>query len=522
MVCYYPHSRLFVAPRRTLALAGPHIHVLDSASGHLLSSTQLDTPIRCAAVDPSYSYLASCGDDKQLRVWKLDTLDLVNQRELPKRPTAIEFVRDAQTIIVSDKFGDVFSYPIEYTPLTETQKPRALSSHQNPSGGTLVLGHTSVLTSFLLSQDERYIITADRDEHIRVSWYPQGYVIEMYCLGHLKYVSAIHIAPSAPSTLVSGGGDPVLKVWDWMSGTVQYEVPILETVRPFIVVSAKSKRGGDDDEDELQSSPKGIKGKQAVVGEEKEKETLTEITEEDDSAPKTPQQPRQVLVIHKIASLRHAGGLHLLFNAVGATALFACPLKPNATIQSFDFQKPVLDFAVSENGFIWTLLDGSWTSSGEGDQTTSMIRALQLTTSGELAELSSTELGSYAALLTSLNTTCLRQTTAEEIKKLDFYTDLTWLPKYNEGIDSEGGGNKSDPTSSELPSQPENDQGQEKELTKRELGRLKNKRKVLARAQEAADRVLDDINEGAVEMRGAAEPATKKGKVEHENSMDVD
>ena len=60
------------------------------------------------------------------------------------------------------------------------------TSHENQSGGSLVLGHVSLLTTALLSQDGRYVITADRDEHIRVSWYPQGYCIESYCLGHKK------------------------------------------------------------------------------------------------------------------------------------------------------------------------------------------------------------------------------------------------------------------------------------------------------------------------------------------------
>ena len=67
------------------------------------------------------------------------------------------------------------------------QQRDALSSHENPSGGELILGHASPLNAFLLTNDEKYIVTADRDEHIRVSWYPKGYNIEMYCLGHLKY-----------------------------------------------------------------------------------------------------------------------------------------------------------------------------------------------------------------------------------------------------------------------------------------------------------------------------------------------
>lgn len=90
-----------------------------------------------------------------------------------------------------------YSYPLEYVPKSATEsedasmetesKPRnQIISHENPSGGNLVLGHTSLLTSFLLTEDEQYIVSADRDEHIRVSWYPQGYVIERYCLGHKK------------------------------------------------------------------------------------------------------------------------------------------------------------------------------------------------------------------------------------------------------------------------------------------------------------------------------------------------
>ena len=92
----------------------------------------------------------------------------------------------------------VFSYIFAITffryPLTPVPKPQPetdvkrdlLISHDNPSDGHLILGHTSLLTSFCLPSDEKYIITADRDEHIRVSWYPQGYCIENYCLGHEK------------------------------------------------------------------------------------------------------------------------------------------------------------------------------------------------------------------------------------------------------------------------------------------------------------------------------------------------
>ena len=36
--------------------------------------------IRCAVLDRSGKYLATSGDDKQLRLWEIDRLRLVNQR----------------------------------------------------------------------------------------------------------------------------------------------------------------------------------------------------------------------------------------------------------------------------------------------------------------------------------------------------------------------------------------------------------------------------------------------------------
>ena len=189
-----------------------------ASSGDQLAEAVLPSPVRCVAVDDTFTYLASCGDDKLLSLWRIDSLQLINQRYflrfspvpfslyLQRTTKTSDSYRVHKTSAGNRRLGQVwrriqvylhhlcstispshlFSYPLEYTPLSEKQKRDALSSHENPSDGTLILGHTSVLTSFLLTKDERYIITADRDEHIRVSWYPKGFVVEMYCLGHEK------------------------------------------------------------------------------------------------------------------------------------------------------------------------------------------------------------------------------------------------------------------------------------------------------------------------------------------------
>ncbi len=54
----------------------------------------------------------------------------------------------------------------------------------------------------------------------------------------------------APSQLVTGGGDPVLKLWDWMSGELLCNVPVRESVEPFIVVKAPISRYGRSDDDD--------------------------------------------------------------------------------------------------------------------------------------------------------------------------------------------------------------------------------------------------------------------------------
>ena len=154
-----------------------------------------------------------------------------NFRELPKKPTQALIARDQQTILVADKFGDVFryarshnlrvkaiskhafySYPLHPVPTNtenddKKEEVSEFTPHENQSGGTLVLGHVSLLTAALLSQVGRHIITADRDEHIRVSWYPQGYCIESYCLGHKKY-GELALLDAAISSLSSKDSFP--------------------------------------------------------------------------------------------------------------------------------------------------------------------------------------------------------------------------------------------------------------------------------------------------------------------------
>ncbi|KAL0938940.1 tRNA methyltransferase [Colletotrichum truncatum] len=229
--------------------------------------------------------LAISGHDKSLWVFEHDgkgNLKELSHRQMPKRPCSVIICPDNETVLSADKFGDVFSLPLipsekpafpresptpattasESTSNAVTPKPfqpeasnftvhskanlRALKNQQREMNKTkrdtpkeeptfehtLLIGHVSMLTALTLAEkgSRRYIITADRDEHIRISRYmPHAHIIEGFCLGHKNFVSALTLPNQ--DVLVSGGGDSELFVWDWEAGRVLSKFDILEQVQ---------------------------------------------------------------------------------------------------------------------------------------------------------------------------------------------------------------------------------------------------------------------------------------------------
>lgn len=199
---------------------------------------------------------------------------------MPKRPCDLAVTSDDETILVADKFGDVYALPLIPSGAAEAvQKPKtvpapapaskganSLTVHSqrnlkalidqerqkqfNPQPKTkeaptfvheLLIGHVSMLTSVAVASAEGkpYILTADRDEHIRVSrGIPQAYVIENFCLGHKAFVNALTLPQ--PDTLVSGGGDDELYVWDWRAGALKEKVDLLGHVQQVIPETNKA------------------------------------------------------------------------------------------------------------------------------------------------------------------------------------------------------------------------------------------------------------------------------------------
>ena len=189
---------------------------------------------------------------------------------MSRRPSSIILTSDNTTILCADKFGDVYALPLlpspdddkveepsetpataqpdqkEWMPSATTltvhsgrnrktleeqlkQKAKGPAKSKEPMRfkHELLLGHVSMLTDVVYTKVEgrSYIITADRDEHIRISrGPPQAHIIEGFCFGHEAFVSRLCFTQSGQ--LVSGGGDDHLFVWDWQNGLLKEKLAI--------------------------------------------------------------------------------------------------------------------------------------------------------------------------------------------------------------------------------------------------------------------------------------------------------
>lgn len=180
---------------------------------------------------------------------------------------------DEKTILVGDKFGDVYSLPLHppdnWVPQKSEQKevwiPSATELTVHTKGNLealrqqreqkirnpkkegpdfehkLLLGHVSLLTDVVITEIQeglmrkQFILTSDRDEHIRVSrGLSQAHIIEAYCMGHREFVSRLSIMPWNSEFLVAGSGEPSLKVFDWQNGRLLDEELFTGAVRQDI------------------------------------------------------------------------------------------------------------------------------------------------------------------------------------------------------------------------------------------------------------------------------------------------
>lgn len=149
---------------------------------------------------------------KLLSIWNTTNWTLVENKSLAKHATNIVFTPKTNVIIVGDKKGDVYAF--EELPVR-------------------ILGHSSMILDICISNDEKYIVTCDSDEKVRVSHYPNGKNIVHYMMGHDAYVSGICLLNNF---ILSGSGDSTLRLWDFKNGNLLDKLTLHTPIQSVIEI----------------------------------------------------------------------------------------------------------------------------------------------------------------------------------------------------------------------------------------------------------------------------------------------
>jgi tRNA (guanine-N(7)-)-methyltransferase subunit TRM82 len=192
-----------------------------------------------------------------------------------------------------------------------------------------------------------------------------------------------------PSSLVSGGGDPYMNVWDWMSGTLKCQLPIADAVKPFLKVRENRNKwhGG-------QGSSSGARGRKGRNKEKNVEESTVEVTKETaeaspkpsgETVPENESEEDLVFALAKVEAFEFRNEKFLVFSAIGyvfagysikmkrlndiyrGSAVFYCayPSEPsnNPSVQHIDFSSPVLDFVLGDGCQVLVSVDAAWSGS---------------------------------------------------------------------------------------------------------------------------------------------------------------
>ncbi|KAG3074223.1 hypothetical protein PI124_g20220 [Phytophthora idaei] len=168
-------------------------------------------------------------DERRLVHYELDlaaeTLVLEASRSVPRSATCMTVghlkLPSGETkyaVIVGQKTGEAVAMPFP-------DVDRDLKT---------LLGHTtSMVTHVAVNHDSSLLLTADRDEKLRVSRLPNAAIIESYCLGHAASLTKVACSAVTPDLVVSTSMDNTLKLWQMTTGKLLAS----ETLLPGVEVS---------------------------------------------------------------------------------------------------------------------------------------------------------------------------------------------------------------------------------------------------------------------------------------------
>jgi tRNA (guanine-N(7)-)-methyltransferase subunit TRM82 len=131
-------------------------------------------------------------DEKQVCIFEASTKKLLATKTLPKRASKMIYTKSESELLITDKTGNVYSVCMDAYETAEVV------------ASLVLMRHLSMLTDIKFTSDEKCLITSDRDEKIRISFYQNANNVQSYLLGHKEFVTQIHLIDDRNLVSVSG------------------------------------------------------------------------------------------------------------------------------------------------------------------------------------------------------------------------------------------------------------------------------------------------------------------------------
>jgi WD40 repeat protein len=185
--------------------------------------------VTCLAISQDGCHIYAGFSNKWICCWEISSGKLCGQKQLKKKSTTLVdgVFQDSinhtsrKVLLAADRFGEVYAVDL---PLMS--RPPVLCA-----------GHTASVITDMVLINNRFLVTADRDEKVRIQCFPNILDIVSYCLGHSGCVSSIDMV--SDDLMISCGFDHKLILWQYVEGKIVAEYEFQSANSPLIATEAQ-------------------------------------------------------------------------------------------------------------------------------------------------------------------------------------------------------------------------------------------------------------------------------------------
>lgn len=209
-------SQQSASPKSTLSTLAPTWQCLETLKGHRSS-------VHGISFSPDGDYVASCGADRSVKIWHLDTRKLAHSflghKSLVEK---VIFTPEGEKIISGSWDNQI-----------------KIWHRETGEAVTNLIGHTGWVKALVIYPDDYSLVSGSADKSIKL-WDLNNYEISYTFPTQENAIQSLAISPDGYS-LVSGSSDGTIKFWDLASYELKQEIKAHEQQVNSLVFSPSGK-----------------------------------------------------------------------------------------------------------------------------------------------------------------------------------------------------------------------------------------------------------------------------------------